>query len=116
MDREDEQRVCMMVVHAGCFTEFDAILMKPFISELLFATVHGVIVQLCFVGRLSVHLRLFSPQQPHHGCTRATGSPVPEVCSSVGAGEGSRTKDGAAGPCIRRQRAAACISQLPKCF
>lgn len=51
MDREGKQRVRVMVVHAGCLTEFDAMLLKPFISELLFATVHGVIIQLCFVGR-----------------------------------------------------------------
>lgn len=35
MDREGEQRVCVMVVHAGVFIEFGAILMKPFISELI---------------------------------------------------------------------------------
>lgn len=35
MDREGEQRVCVMVVRAGLFIEFGAILMKPFISELI---------------------------------------------------------------------------------
>lgn len=99
MDREGKQRVCMMVVHAGCFTEFDAILTKPFILELLFATVHGVIMQLCFVGRMSVHSCLFSPKQPHHGCAWAVGCEAPSVCSVCREPErGCRTKDRAADP------------------
>lgn len=70
MDREGKQRVCMMVVHAGFLIEFDAILLKPFISDLLFDTVRGVIIQLCSEGRMSVHFCLFAPKQPHHGCAR----------------------------------------------
>lgn len=107
MDREGKQRVCMMVVHAGCFIGFDAILMEPFISELLFATVHGVIIQLCFAGRMSVRSRLFSPKQPHHGCAGAGGcaGAVPGPCRGRGllrAGgalppRGRSTKDSAAG-------------------
>lgn len=80
-DRECEQRVCVMVVHAGCFMEFGAILMKPSPSELLFARVHGVIMQLCFVGRMSVHSHLFPPKQPHHGRAWALGSEALYVCS-----------------------------------
>lgn len=81
MDREGKRRVCVMVVHAGRFIGFDAILTKSFISVLLFATVHGVITQLGFVGRMSVHLCLFSPKQPHHGCALAVGSEAPYAWS-----------------------------------
>lgn len=66
--------MCVAMVHAGCFMEFDAILMKPSVSELLFARVQGVTIQLCFVGRLSVPSCLLPPKQPHHGCARALGS------------------------------------------
>lgn len=73
-DGEGKQRVCVAMVHAGCFMEFDAILMKPYVSELLFVRVQGVTIQLCFVGRLSVLSYLFRPKQPHHGCARDLGS------------------------------------------
>ena len=112
MDREGKQRVCMTVVHAGCFIEFDAILMKPFISELLFATVHGVIIQLWFVGRMSVHSCLFSPKQPHHGCAWAMGSEALYVCSiHKEPVQGFRTKDRDADLCttLPRQAARCCL-------